>query len=353
MGQTQIMTTTSPQAPAPALAPQGGGELFSPDRAVWNQRLVLAQDRSFILRLVEAIGENTDMLPYQWFQLMSAALEFKPDLILELGRGEGNSTCAYTEAAHLMVPHSCQVVSVCWSRDWGEKSVPRLRQMVPDSWAQPLKAFFADILSFDFPQLLASANRVLVFWDAHGYDVAECVLGTILPVIQDRPHLVLMHDLSDARYMPRLPYGDKGLWRGNDWQGDRLQLGHINSCVEQAVSITDFCSRNSVELNSADQSLREAFDDDQERSQEMRSLWGPQIFQTQAHWFWFSLNRHKGPFTFPRFDLEAIRQRKQREQAPQELEEARRVIAEQQHTIEQLKQMLGQAGLAKGQPNWS
>ena len=100
---------------------------------------------------------------------------------------------------------------------------------------------------------------MLVFWDAHGYDLAECVLGRILPLLRDKKHVVLVHDLSDGRYMSDFSYGDNGLWRNNDWGGPRLQLGHLNSGVEQAVSLVDFCSRNNVTLHSADQSLRHFF----------------------------------------------------------------------------------------------
>ena len=37
------------------------------------------------------------------------------------------------------------------------------------------------------------------------------------------------------------------LWRGNDWSGPRVRLGHLDSCVEQAVAMVDFTSRNGVD----------------------------------------------------------------------------------------------------------
>ena len=41
----------------------------------------------------------------------------------------------------------------------------------------------ADILEFDYRKALSDAKRVLIFWDAHGFDIAECVLGEILPIV--------------------------------------------------------------------------------------------------------------------------------------------------------------------------
>ena len=82
-----------------------------PGRAYWNQRQVLLEARPRIEALVETIGENTDLTPFQWAQLLAYTLEFKPDLILELGRGAGNSTCVFTERP----PTGCYRQNAMWS----------------------------------------------------------------------------------------------------------------------------------------------------------------------------------------------------------------------------------------------
>src|SRR5215212_5051802 len=68
-------------------------------RALWRHRdrLRLARDRFH--RMAEAVGSPVDLDLGQWFQLYAFALEVEPDLVLELGRGYGNSTCVFTEAA--------------------------------------------------------------------------------------------------------------------------------------------------------------------------------------------------------------------------------------------------------------
>jgi cephalosporin hydroxylase len=50
--------------------------------------------------------------------MTAAVLEFKPDLILELGRAMGNSTAAFTNAANLLGPSACRVLSLCLSYEW-------------------------------------------------------------------------------------------------------------------------------------------------------------------------------------------------------------------------------------------
>jgi hypothetical protein len=234
---------------------------------------------------------------------MSTALEFSPEIILELGRGLGNSTCAFTEAANLLTPQKCHVISLCVTDAWDRETVPHLQRVVAESWFRPLVARQEDILSVDYPGTLAKGNRILIFWDAHGFEIAECVLGAILPEVADREHLVIMHDMSDARYIPASysQYGEHGIWKGGNEGPSRLRIGVIDSAVEQAIAITDFAARNNLTLNSADHSNHAEFDHNPERLAEMRRLLGDELFSLQAHWFWFSLNEHPGPYTFPRF----------------------------------------------------
>ncbi len=272
--------------------------------AYWNQRFTLSKRRERMLQLIDAIGRPTDLAHFQWAQLMAFALEFKPDIILELGRGWGNSTCAFTEVAHWLLPHRCQVLSLCLSNDWEQRTIPKLSSVVSEDWFQPLQALRANILDFDFVQALTGFERVMVFWDAHGYDVAECILGQILPEIADRSHVVIMHDLTDARYMSKAhnQYGEYGLWKGNNWNGPMVRIGHILSPVEQTIAITDFTTRNKLTLYSADHDLHTNIGNNPVKMTELQQALGEKLFSLQAHWFWFSLNDTDRPYTFPKFN---------------------------------------------------
>jgi len=280
---------------------------FSPAQAYWNQRHVLADCRDRILALLKAIDRPVDLFLRQAAQLMASALEFAPDIILDLGRGYGNSTCAFTEAANRLEPHNCRVLSLDRTDVWNQETVPKLSEIVPESWFEPLQAVEADIVTFDYTQALAGFEKILVFWDAHGYEVAECILGQILPLIASRPHVVIVHDLLDARYIPAISnsYGELGLWMGgavHETPPRMVRLNNVVSLFEEAVAITDFASRNGLPLHSADHSLHTEFGDDPARVDELQELIGDQLFSLNdyCNWFWFSLNEIPGPYTFPR-----------------------------------------------------
>src|SRR5215471_9029298 len=85
-----------------------------PAEAFWAQRENLAASKDKIKTLSAAIGRPTDLTPPQWAQIMAFAQEFRPDLIVELGRGMGNSTALFTEVAHhLGGAERCKVLSLC------------------------------------------------------------------------------------------------------------------------------------------------------------------------------------------------------------------------------------------------
>jgi hypothetical protein len=216
----------------------------------------------------------------------------------------GNSTCAFTEAAN-QSSSPCRVLSLCNTSDWENLTLPKLRQIVPPSWFDPLAALQCDILKFDFPNGIGTANRVLLFWDAHGFDIAECVLGVIMPLLASREHIVIMHDMSDSRYCGQglSDYAGKGIWKGTSAGEERMRIGFIDSAVAQAISIMDFASRNRLTVDSADHNIDTEINQVPGRASEMRQLLGDELFSLQGHWFWFSLNEHSGPYTFPRYTL--------------------------------------------------
>ncbi len=275
----------------------------TPAQAYWRQRDTLSDRREHLLALINAVGRPTDLPAYQWAHLMAFSLEFKPDLILELGRGWGNSTCAFTEVANQLKPHSCTVVSLGFSNVWMQQTSSKISQLVPETWFQPLQILQGDILTFEYKEILAGFDKILIFWDAHGYDIAECVLGQVLPEIVDRPHIVIMHDLSDMRYLPEsnYEYGEYGLWKGNNWSGPRLKLGNIDTAVEQAIAVVDFTSRNKLTLHSSGHSFHTELSHNEAKIAELQEALGADLFSLNGHWSWFSLNEKPGPFTFPVF----------------------------------------------------
>ncbi len=87
----------------------------TPGQAFWNQRHVLAALSPRLRTMIDAVAHPRDMTLSQWAQLIAFTLEFRPDLILELGRGFGNSTCCFLESARHLEENgsSCRLVSLC------------------------------------------------------------------------------------------------------------------------------------------------------------------------------------------------------------------------------------------------
>jgi len=275
--------------------------ITSPAQALWNQRERIADNRDRIGALMSAVGRSTDLTPFQWAQLLAFALEFRPDLIIELGRERGNSTCCFLEAARLLAPSPCSVVSLCLTDLWQRETAPRLRPLCDVDWFARGRVLTQNLLTFDFAAALAQSRRCLLFWDAHGFDIAECVLGKVLPLLHGREHVVTLHDMTDLRYdgAPPADYDEHGLWKGERDSRGRFWIGSIASHVAQAISVVDFTTRNRIPLHPAAESLHALFKNDPVRTSELRRLLGDDLFSLSAHWFWFSTAEAPGRVVYP------------------------------------------------------
>jgi hypothetical protein len=273
-------------------------------RYYFDQRDRIADDAAVLRELIAAVGWTNDLAPAQWAQWYSVALGFAPDLIIELGRGYGNSTALFGQAAARL--GRTKIVSLCQSGEWASLVAPRIARVVDSAWFANIDARRTDILATDYAEIIADHRRVLVLWDAHGFEIAELVLGEILPRLADRAHLLLMHDISDNRYagVPR-SYGGHPLWKGSDWQrragaaDSRVNIGWMNSIQDQVVALADFSARNDLELESADHEYSQLFGAHPEYTAEMRHRLGDEFFSPIAHWAFLSLTGKTGPFHFP------------------------------------------------------
>lgn len=273
--------------------------------AYWHQRAAIARDADRIRTLVREVGRPSDLWPYQWAQLMSFALAMRPDLILELGRGYGNSTCAFTEAAALLGGDATRVVSICRSRSWDQRTRSAIAPFVTRDWTARLTILRGDIRRWDPAPYVRDAQRVLVFWDAHSFDVAEWVFGRLAPLLEGRDHAILVHDISDRRFQdPARDAYDGPMWKGRD-DGAHLRIGPIDTGFEEAVALLDFTARNGIALRSAEEEIRAHFDAQPEQADEMRAALGD-LFALEAHWSWLRVRRTDGrALTYPRLDAPA------------------------------------------------
>ena len=311
-----------------------GPQRLSPATSLWNERGYIASLKASLAALSGAIGEQSDFSLYQWVQILAFTVEFQPDLIIELGRRFGNSTCCFLEAANrLGGAQRCRLISLDIKDQWSATK-PRIAHLVSHDWFEPGEILLRDILDYDFSPAIGQAQSCLLFWDAHGFEIAECVMGAILPQLANRKHVVLMHDISDARFeVSSREYGKTGLWSGRNAATEYMWLGDQVSSVAQLVSAVDFTTRNRIPFHSAVESFHS--DLSEEHRRELETLLSDKSFTSQAHWHWFSLNEAPGAISFP------ARQRKKDAHLDNQPD---RLQAENQLLLQSLSAMRNSAG---------
>ena len=272
-------------------------------RCFYEQRPHLAADVDMLRQLIATVESVNNLPAPQWAQWYGITLDFKPDLILELGRGRGNSTALFCLAGQRL--STVEIVSVCLSGEWIVDVASKVGRILGAAALRRLDARMADIATVDYERIIADHRRVLVLWDAHGFEIADVVLGQILPALVGREHLVLMHDIIDNRYAESVGRAYKpGLWRpraspGDEANGDFVNIGWMSSFFEQIIPLVDFSARNDVAIGSGEHEWHRFFDPHPDRTQEMLDALGPDLFSLEARWSFLSLSGKAGPWHFP------------------------------------------------------
>lgn len=205
---------------------------------------------------LQRLDDSGNLLLPQALMLAAAALELQADVILDLGTGGGNSAAAFALARGGAAKIYTFDIAPAWDGGLKQK-LGDLRERI-EPHVTPV---VGDIAACDFTPMVTGAERVLVFWDAHGYPIADRVLSHLMPLIAEKPHLVLCHDISDNRLGGARSYGGRRFWRGIEGAHDLpeaayINLGWVTSRVEQVLPILDFCWRNQIELQSLDHEMR-------------------------------------------------------------------------------------------------
>lgn len=277
---------------------------FNPAAALWNNRRALADALGELRHvrgtLQSAMGGPRDFVRQQWLQIASCVYDFKPDLIIELGRLHGNSTCAMAVAAKMLRPKPVRILSLCLSGDFNRRSRPYLEKHLDDpSILAPVEALERDILAYDFGPAIAPARRVFIFWDAHGFEVAQAILSGLMRGLQDREHVAIVHDMADLRYLPHgfRRYGSDAQWHGAGSAAPKYIVGDVGTQYDEGIALLDFLGRNGIEFRSAESSyfaeLAEA------KAAVLAGLFGDD-FSRLGFWYYFSLNEAGArPLTFP------------------------------------------------------
>jgi hypothetical protein len=171
--------------------------------------------------LADRVAAPNDLPLDQWYGLYERAVASGADLLLEVGRGYGNSTVVLTEAAHAT---RARVVSVGFDEPPAFESItwPKLQPIVGDAWRAPLTVVQADVRDFTPPP----SERCFLFWDAHGPEVAETMLDRLIPVLPAGSQVVV-HDIPtpEEAELSTLPLSEYPYrWRGYISAFDELPI---------------------------------------------------------------------------------------------------------------------------------
>jgi hypothetical protein len=293
-------------------------------QAIDRQKASVAADLDLMANLFRRVNCPSSFSFRQWCHFSALILEFRPDVVLEIGRSLGGSTTAMTQAVQHL--EHTKVKSWCITDDWTKETVPKLRDLVPPGWFDRLEAYRADVHDVDFTDHVRDASRVFFFWDSFHHRVNERVFTHLLPLLAEKAHIVAVHDVSDNRYASGglKSYEGKGYYRNEDEfyafpnQTARLNIGWVNTVTNGALPILDFCYRNNIELHSVDHELFEDIVRDETKLNQIRACLNERVglpeaaFHPPHDFAYFSLNEARGPYQFParvaeRDELEKMR----------------------------------------------
>lgn len=274
--------------------------------ALWNQRESVRSGKDRLLRLYAAVDRPNDLSFGQWVGLYAFCLEFAPDFITELGRGYGNSTCVFTEVANQLRARGkmTTVVSIGYDSEeaWRTRTAPRLTATVSRDWFEPLEVLQQDILETQCSAMVAPADRVFVFWDVHGRDLATYVLAELMPALRGKEHVVAVHDIADARHLKIDP-----AYEGEEGH-PAVWYGHLVSAFDEVLVLGDFCARNGIAIRTPNESLNAGLLHNQEKCVELERMWGIDVarsaLQAADGWVYFDLNDRRNPeqaLAFPKY----------------------------------------------------
>jgi hypothetical protein len=228
--------------------------------AIENNIDALENIASELHAVLQLIGDSRNLTFRQGLCLAALCLERRPDVVLDLGTGRGNSAAAFSVVGKMLagLGHDLTVHTFDTQNRWNVETLPKLDAHIP----KRVVPHVGDLTEFDFDPVLKSAGSVVVFWDAHGFAVADTVLARIMPLIAERRHILACHDISDNRYhLQRRSYGGLPFWRGMDYFYNKrdtteINIGWISTVVDQILPLTDFCFRNDIEIFSFDHEIR-------------------------------------------------------------------------------------------------
>lgn len=178
------------------------------------------------------VGDGGNLLFPEWLTMYQQVIELRPDLLLEVGRGYGNSTTLLTEVANeLEIP--AVSVGLDGTFAWQNRTVPRLERVRPPTWFERLVVIDGLMEETDVDRWLSMSARTFLFWDAHGRELAEHMVARVLPRLPTGSR-VLVHDIERGT-TPR-------------WSESRFRYGDYWSPYEEVLVLAPWAAERRLEM---------------------------------------------------------------------------------------------------------
>jgi FkbM family methyltransferase len=230
---------------------------------------------------------------WQSYQYAAFANTFSPDCVLQFGRWSGEFTFSLMTGLKCAADRNTdRLWSFCKSTLWNSGPVyEKLVKNLGLDWLGMANFLTRLPINSELEAIVSTAKRVLVFWNDPSRECGDIIFGTLLPLIRDRQHAVIIHGISDGRF---------GTAPGYDGDGaSMLALGDMWSSRTDLPRIVDFTVRNKLQLLSPERAFKSEIKMPRNLVKELEDLIGP-LFATSAGWHWLTLNGHTAPIFFPK-----------------------------------------------------
>jgi len=263
--------------------------------SLWSHRKDLIDSKERLLKLREAVNHPGDQDFADWFKLYALVLEYSPDLIIELGRAYGNSTCVFTEAINKIGKGKVVSIDYDGGKLWQNKTLSRLQKLIDVQWVDKLTIIHEDIMKIDFTEITSQGQRILLFWDAHGLEVAKYLIAHLFPLLQKKEHLIVVHDMIDTKHSPISPSYEN--YESLFW------VNNLACDFEEIVPITNFITHNDIIFDTTGDSITRFLEENEQtspdRSKELESIFKKLVGDSDelitSHMIYFDINSNCEP----------------------------------------------------------
>ncbi len=159
-----------------------------------KSRRLFEKQKAFLQDLCERLDAANDF-PFDDWEILFHLLEnYNPSLILEVGRGAGNTTCVFLDYCHR---HShARLISVDLYDNWHQHSAGLLPQAILEK-AEPHALLHQDFADFNCHTVTGGQwDKLFIFWDLSDRDATERLVSKMLPPLANRDVIVAVHDVG-------------------------------------------------------------------------------------------------------------------------------------------------------------